>query len=278
VLSAAAVRAIPCVQHLRTVPMNGLSDPLGAIAARIAVSEYIRRLAGDQMNIHVIPDGVDTSYFVPDAFARAQARLALEIPASAFVILVAARIDPRKRHDLLLEAMQLLWPSAPEALLLIAGDDADYPEWARKIHRMITTMRPRQCVRRLGFQRDMKKLYAAADVLVACGDAEPLGCSVLESISMGLPVVISNDGGQTELIEPGRSGLAFPSGDAVQLADRLLLLRDSDLRTRLGTAARERIRKDFSIEVTAGATLRVIENTARSNQASSTTLCPDDTH
>jgi glycosyltransferase involved in cell wall biosynthesis len=91
-------------------------------------------------------------------------------------------------------------------------------------------------------------LCAAADILVLPSHAEGLAMSVLEGLAHGLAVVTTPVGAHAEVIEPERSGLFVPPGDAAALGAALArVIGDPTLRERLGAAARQRFIDRFDI-------------------------------
>jgi glycosyltransferase involved in cell wall biosynthesis len=91
-------------------------------------------------------------------------------------------------------------------------------------------------------------LCAAADILVLPSHAEGLAMSVLEGLAHGLAVVTTPVGAHAEVIEPERSGLFVPPGDAAALGAALArVIADPTLRERLGAAARQRFIDRFDI-------------------------------
>jgi glycosyltransferase involved in cell wall biosynthesis len=101
----------------------------------------------------------------------------------------------------------------------------------------------------LGLMDHTRPVLAAADAFLNLSSVEGMSNAVAEAMSVGLPVVATDAGGTAELIRDGVQGSIVPRGDVVQVAQRLIdLASSSDLRFRLGGAARERIRGGFSVE------------------------------
>lgn len=93
--------------------------------------------------------------------------------------------------------------------------------------------------------------YGRHDVLVlpSVSAAEAFGLSMMEGMAAGLPVVSTSLGTGTDVLNKHHvSGLVVPPGDPVALAAALVELRDPALRAKLGRAARERVRKEYSFE------------------------------
>jgi glycosyltransferase involved in cell wall biosynthesis len=94
---------------------------------------------------------------------------------------------------------------------------------------------------------DVARVLAALDVLVCPSDHEPFGMIVLEALAAGRPVVASDSGGPAEILEDGKSGLLFRTGDPEALAAALLeVLEDPSLARSLADAGRQRVRDAFS--------------------------------
>lgn len=95
-----------------------------------------------------------------------------------------------------------------------------------------------------GWVSDIPKMYQKAGIFVLTSRYEGTPNAMLEAMSYGLPCIISDTlPGAIELIEDGKTGLVYSSGDVEDLADKMILLMGNpDLRTKLGKNARERIR------------------------------------
>lgn len=87
---------------------------------------------------------------------------------------------------------------------------------------------------------ELSRWYASADVFVFPSTTETLGNVVLEALASGIPAVVVDRGGPQDLIDHGVNGYVARANDIRDIADRLEpLLRDPDLRARMGSAARE---------------------------------------
>jgi glycosyltransferase involved in cell wall biosynthesis len=206
---------------------------------------YSGRLGFPARRIKVIHNGVDTSRFTPDPAARNRLRAELEISEAELCIGCVANLTPVKDHMTLLRAMAELARASRSWRLLLAGEGpertalenfvAGHPEWSGR-------------VRFLGLDTRVPELLNAFDVFVLTSVTEGISNSVLEAMASGLPVVVTETGGNPELVADGESGLLFPVADHRRLAAHLLALeRDMDLRLQLARKALERVRKEFSL-------------------------------
>ena len=181
--------------------------------------------------LEIVPNGIDTERFHPDAALRDAQRVELGIPAGQRVAINVARVDPMKDHAGLLDAIRQL-PDLP-LLLVGAGTEAlDLPA----------------NVRALGVRDDIPALLNAADIIVS-GSAYGEGFSnaLAEGMSAGL-VPVATDVGDARLIA-GETGTLVPPGHPNALRDALgaLLSLADDTFAERSAAARTRIVGEFGI-------------------------------
>lgn len=213
-----------------------ISDTIVAISSYTA--REIARFA--QVSVEVIP------YTLPFAEDESKARL----PRSGgFQVLFVGRLVERKGVKHLIEAMARL-PVELHGRLVVIGDGPERQglEAGARDLGLGTRVEFRGRVS----DQALRTTYAASDVLVlpsildARGDTEGLGVVLLEAMSYGVPVVASDIGGITDIVEHNKSGLLVPSGDSAALAQALeRLARDPALAQRLGAAGEQRVRSAF---------------------------------
>jgi len=105
-------------------------------------------------------------------------------------------------------------------------------------------------VRFAGKVSNVKEYYDMSDIFVLPSISEGLSNALLEAMSSGMAVVASNVGGNKEIIEDKKNGLLFEVGDKQDLAEKLsVLCNDKSLREELGVNARNKILKDYSIDI-----------------------------
>lgn len=214
-------------------------------AGQYALAEA-ERCAGEPLPAVVIPPGVDTDRFQPlGAGDRAAARSRFGIEPNDVVIASVNRLVPRKGMDMLIDAVGALTGEYPDVRLMIGG--------AGRSHRALVR-RGDQSSARVEFlgrldDADVPLLYGAADLMaMLCHDRwlgleqEGFGIVFLEAAACGVPQVAGRSGGAAEAVEHGRTGLVVDDPTSLsQVVNGLeRLVRDADLRARLGAAARDR--------------------------------------
>lgn len=174
------------------------------------------------------PLGVDTWMFCPqrrDPTFRAQLRL----PPDTRLLVYAGRFAPEKNLHLLLDAVNKL--GKPYHVVMIGSGE----EMPRCRH---ATFIP--------FVRDLRllaQLLASCDLLVHPGDSETFGLVVLEAMACGLPVLGTDAGGVSELVDE-RTGMLVKPGSARALCEGIEAMFQQDL-ARIGAQARQIVIKEF---------------------------------
>jgi len=187
---------------------------------------------------------------LPEARAKARARLAL--PTGVPVILVVGRINARKGQDLVVDAVELIRPEhqAPFRLLFVGGGVPQESGALDTLKARIASSAHASRIEIHPFAEEIADYYLAADILVLPSrHPESFGRVAIEAMSYGLPVIAAAHGGALEIIEEGSTGLFFRPNSAKALSVELTaLLRDAELRQRMGEAGRDRHRESFHLE------------------------------
>lgn len=222
----------------------------------IAVSEAVRHNVVDTLGI---PEELTTTLYncvdldefrrlTPDE--RTAARAELGIAPEDKVIIMVARLVTQKNHTLVIETASEILRESPEARFLFVGGGPD--EDALKAQAAAAGVSER-CIF-LGRRDDVPRLLGASDVAILPSFKEGFSNAVLEAMACGLPVIASDVGGNSEIIDPGvngylletapdpsnRFGLTIPVAQFPRLVKRLLT--DDDHRERLAESAWQRAR------------------------------------
>jgi glycosyltransferase involved in cell wall biosynthesis len=187
--------------HAWPVVWTAVSD----VAAR-----PLRRLVGDQIEVHVLPNGVD----VPSWRVRPTARETNDV-----VALAVMRLTGRKRGLPLLRVLKAAREQLPADVRLramIIGDGPKRSDLERFLVRhdmtedvVLAGRRPRA---------DVRTALARADVFLAPAILESFGIAALEARCAGVPVVARAESGTAEFIRHGREGLLADSDAAMAYA------------------------------------------------------------
>jgi len=149
--------------------------------------------------------------------------------------------EPRRGTEILLRAIRMVRREFPDAKLRLAGQVGKRRGYDRFLRQMIAENGLSEAVEFLGYLDGpaMAQELCRAHVFATSSYIENSPNSLCEAMQVGLPCVATYAGGIPSLLEHGRTGLLFPTGDAPLLADMILrIFRDDSLACRLGRAAR----------------------------------------
>jgi glycosyltransferase involved in cell wall biosynthesis len=276
---AAWLARVPCrfytLRGLRCETARGLKRRILLLSERIAclcahkvicVSESLRQRA---VALGIVPahhalvlgsgssNGVDSSRFLltPELRIReAGLRQELKIPQEAQVVGFVGRLTRDKGIAELVKAFSRLCETSAAVWLLLVGDFEDTDPLPADVRRAIET-HPK--IIRTGFVAEATSYYHLMDVLALPTYREGFPNAILEAHAAGKPVVATRATGVVDAVLDGVTGVLVPVGDAETLAKGLeSLLRNRDTATRMGSAGRERVRREFQQERIWGALAR----------------------
>jgi glycosyltransferase involved in cell wall biosynthesis len=155
-----------------------------------------------------------------------------------------------KGHDVFLHALALLPVDLPIRGYVIGGAIYSTDGSQRTIEELGVLASSLGIAEKVGFTGFLENPAAAMRSLDICVHAstqpEPFGRVIVEAMAVGLPVIASRGGGADELIEEGKTALAFPPGDAKELAGLIKrLANDKLLRRRMGDAGHSSVESRF---------------------------------
>lgn len=159
-------------------------------------------------------------------------------PDVARVVMVA-RIDPWKGHEVLLRAFAEVFGDTRTRLVLAGGTAFGHDDHLSRLRSLAASLGIAAQVDLPGHVTDIAPLLEAADICVqASVRAEPLGQNVLQYLAAGKPTIATREGGPAEWIEDDVNGLLVPMGDVPSLAKAMRrLVEEPALRHRLSIAA-----------------------------------------
>lgn len=235
--------------HSRHIQLHWMFNDR-VIAASEATARYQRRFNFVRASrLDLVYNFVDPRHVAVESGAVRQ-RVRGEFGADARCLLVAAvgNVIPRKGQLHLVEAMPHVLDAVPEARLLVVGDHTN-PAYSAEVHARAKSLGVESSIHWAGNRADVAEILRACDLFVLGSREETLPLAILEAMAAGLPVVATNVGGVPECVLQNQTGVLVPAGDSNALAEALVgLLRDEDLRRRLGRAGRERVLRHFSVE------------------------------
>ncbi|WP_214793203.1 MULTISPECIES: glycosyltransferase family 4 protein [unclassified Exiguobacterium] len=173
-------------------------------------------------NFYIPGIGVDVNEFSNSNETRQKIRKEFNIPLDAFVILSVGELNKNKNHEVVIKALSKI--NNPKIYYLVCGqgDRMNYLE------ELILSSNLSANVKLLGFRNDVINIYRGADLFAFPSYREGLSVSLMEAMSMGLPVICSKIRGNIDLIQSGEGGLLFDPNNPEELAYKIKKLLDDE--------------------------------------------------
>ena len=217
------------------------------IATAEAAAKNLRELGIPDEKISVIINGSLPVREV-DEETLAHTREVLGIQKEDFTVGICARLEACKGHDTFLNAATILRQMRPNIpfRFLIIGEGSRRAE----LEQMTRELGLDDCVIFTGFVSDMAPIHRILRLNINCSCGTETSClAISEGMSVGLPTVASDYGGNVAMIGESEAGILFPVGDAEILAYSILqIAEDEELEQRMRWCAYERYLSHFTAE------------------------------
>jgi glycosyltransferase involved in cell wall biosynthesis len=214
--------------------------------------------------VRAILNGIDIRRFAPlegpeesRIATRCRLREKLGLPEDAFIIGSVGRLSPEKNYPMLVRAFAEFKKEVPGALLVLVGDG----ESQAAIEAEISRAGLGDAVHLAGRQAVVTDWLHALDLFCLSSFSEGTSIALLEAGACGLPALVTDVGGNAEIVRHGVSGWVVPSRDEHQYALALgeLWKRRAEFE-RWGSEARVRVVQHYSLDAMVDAYLKVYRN------------------
>jgi glycosyltransferase involved in cell wall biosynthesis len=213
-----------------------------AIAISEQAAEIFREIGLNKNKIVNIPNGVELERFV--TMPGVDIRDKFNIGKDELLVLSIGRNAEAKNYALGLKAFKLFWERFSRARYLMLG--RNITDLTEEIARLKIMHRVILCEDLQG--EELIAAYQQADIFFSCSKQEMFPLVTLEAMASGLPIVVTNVGGNQQLAENGKNGFIVGSRDVVGMADALFnIAADASLRRHMSGNSRM-IVQDYSWE------------------------------
>lgn len=206
-----------------------VSDAVTAVSRWL--KEETARNFDTEKEIEVIPNFVDPARFhrSPSAFCE------LYGARGEKLVCHVSNFRPVKRVMDVVETFEKIAAKVPSRLIMIGdGPERSRAEAYARAHHL------RDRVVFLGNVPNLEEVLGGCDLFILPSESESFGMAALEAMAAEVPVIATNTGGLPEVVVNGETGYLLPVGDVNGMAERgIEILRDHDLRLRMGKRARE---------------------------------------
>lgn len=269
---AARLAGVPCVissrrdygewMSRRYLYATRLANPFATLI--IANSSPVCRLTVEREHapiekVRLFYNGIDLASFrnlIPDRELKAR----LNIPASVPVVGIVANFRPMKHHRSFVLGAAEIAQQNRDVYFVLVGDGP----LRAQLEALARELGVADRMRFVGSQGHVLPYLSIFDIGVNCSEMEGLSNAVMEYMAAGIPVVVSNSGGNVDLVEHDVTGCIFGLDQHVAMAQMVLdLLADPDRRRRLAANARKKMEREMSTEVMLDNYERLYEALAR---------------
>ena len=223
------------------------TDVVVTVSAPLAAYHRAERIVPEPRKIRMILNGVDTEAFRPRP-DPGTVRQKLGIAASTPVLGSIGRLETIKGYDVMVEAFRRLSrdrDNTPAPVLLIGGEGLE----GRRLETLAASHGLRDRIRFLGWRDDVHDLHATFTLFTLASRSEGTSVSLLEAMSAGLCPVVTDVGGNADILGTELAHRLVPAEDPERLADAWRdALEDATSRERDARAARSRVIAEFSLD------------------------------
>jgi glycosyltransferase involved in cell wall biosynthesis len=234
----------------------GRADAIHCVARTVA--KHAIELGAPPERIRVIRSAVDPSFFSPNSGGEWSGRHAPAEdpkPSSAFRLVAIGHLKPTKGHEYGLLAVAALRDAGVPVRYEIIGEEptspmtlpSDLPRLRHAIDDLELT--DRVLIRSGVASEGVRDALRDAHALLHPSLSEGLPTVIVEGMSCGLPVIVTDVAGTRELVDDGIEGFVVePRDPGGMAAAARRLWKEPELRRRMARAARDRVLRDFNLE------------------------------
>jgi glycosyltransferase involved in cell wall biosynthesis len=205
--------------------------------------------------LRTIHNGVSLSDFKPSTENGARMRAKLGFGPDDFVLVCAARLSEQKGIDVLLQAMAKVLHDGVDCKCVIVGDGPLRDQLLEQAEELGLSGQ----VFFEGFQEEVRPYLQGGSAFILTSRREGLPLSILEAMACGLPSIVTDVGGNSELITNKVHGLVVPQGSVSAIADAIsYLVSHPKERLQMAKKARERACEEFDMDNTMAEIKRMI--------------------
>ncbi len=205
----------------------------------------------EKQKFYLVYNGIDTEKFDKYEYVKKD--------KDKFIIGYAGRIADNKGIDILLKAFVILTKKYNNIYLQLAGNDDGY---LKEVQQFINDNKLQNRVKYLGCLKDMELFYKKLDIFVLPSVVrEAFGLSICEAMYCGVPVITTDSGAQSEIIENGVNGYIIKSNNSEILAKKIINIYKKDVNiSDVIVKAKENVKNKFNIDKCSLQIINILES------------------
>lgn len=219
----------------------------------VAVSEFLKTellKAGSFKNSQLrrIYNGVDFQILGQEDGSK-KLRSELNLPQEAILIGTIGNMERWKGFDYFIKAVPTIIEKSPKSYFLIIGEIKE--DILGDLDALIASLKLEGRIFFMGFRGDIPQILTQLDIFVLPSLSEGLSIATIEAMAKERPVIVTDSGGPTEIVDEGRTGFVVPPKDPEAIAQRVIqLINDPNLAQTLGKQAKIAVQNKFDLKST----------------------------
>ena len=212
-------RFYPDVKHVKrrlvNPILNALTDKITTIST--ATKQALREFEFITAPVEVVYNGIEALEIEQTEASRLLLKSELNIPQTHKVIGSIGRFDPIKNHVLMLKAFAKMLESQQNLHLILVGDG----ETRAQLEDLVQQLNITTHVTFTGYQTDVARYLALFDLYLLTSFSEGTSMTLLEALSLGIPCLVTDVGGNPEIITHEKNGWVIPNDDCTACVEAL---------------------------------------------------------
>lgn len=227
----------------------------------ICVSEDVKTFYHDQFGVpskklRMIPNAIDLELF-NNKINPSGLRKKLGISDDKFIFVCPARLHSQKAHQVLIEAAYSLIEKGNEKFkILLVGEG----ERRQELEQLVAKLSLEEVIFFMGLRHDIPDILMQSDAFLLSSDYEGLSLAILEGMAARLPIIATQVGGNSQLVENEKNGYLVPARDSDALADAMsIIMSNRAVAQSMGAHSRRVVEGKYSIKSVAKQTLELFD-------------------
>ena len=239
--------------HLADKILSKISSKIIAVSSSVKNFHAVRSKISS-IKYKVINNGINIEKF-NISINRNQKKKELDFESDDFVIGLFGRFVPAKAHEVLLQSLNEVILTYPKVKILFVGSGPTED----LIKKIASDMGLIEHVTFAGFRKDVPELFRILDLFVLTSTREGFPITLLEAMASEVPVIVTNIGGNSDIIQDGENGFIIEPNDVEELSKRIINIIKHPKQVKVITDhAAKTVKRNFTSKIMAQATERLI--------------------
>lgn len=213
------------------------------------MDSVVRTCPVPREKLFLMPNGIDLNDYDISAYDKSRIKSELGIPTGRLIISIIGRMTTGKGHEEFLNAAKKINENYNNNVYFLIVGTASRGEsgYEKKIRELADTYRLTN-LKFTGHVQEIKQILAVTDILAFPSHNESFGVTLIEAMAAGIPAAASGNAGVLDIVTDNVNGLLVQPRDSDSLTAALLkLIKDIELRSRLGIEAKKTVQEKFDI-------------------------------